>query len=207
MKTRSLVITTLLGAAVLGCASITRADIVGSLYEGGANDWGNGSTVPSGTANVTFSVPNGSLTFDSTAAANGYTIGGWLATGGASILTGSGEAGNTMDNVAVVMSGTVSVTHGETFNVTQDDGLVLTIDGFGVLSNPGPHAPTAYTGTYNGPTGNYAFTLDYWEIDGPPAVLKVDLPFTPSVPDGGTTAGLLGFGLLCLGTLRRKLNV
>lgn len=207
MKSNSLAVKTILVCAVLGSASFARADIIGSLYEGGTlNDWGNGSVVPSGTPDVTFSVANGALDFDSRNAGNGYTVGGWLATGGATILTGSGEAGNSMDNVAVVMSGLVSVTKGETFSVEQDDGLVLTIDGINVLNNPGPNAPTDYSGTYTGPSGDFAFTLDYWEIDGPPAVLSVDLPFTPSVPDGGTTAGLLGMGLASLAVLRRKLS-
>ena len=53
---------------------------------------------------------------------------------------------------------------GKTFTVQQDDGLVLTIAGNLVLNNPGPHWTTGYTGTYDGPTGNEPFTLEYAEI-------------------------------------------
>jgi VPDSG-CTERM motif len=207
MKRNSLAVKAILVGAVLGSASFARADIIGSLYEGGLlNDWGNGSIVPTGTPDVTFSVANGSLDFDSRNLVNGYTVGGFLTSGGGTILTGSGEKLNSMDNVAIVMSGLVSVTHNETFNVMQDDGLVLTINGMSVLNNPGPNSPSPFSGTYTGPTGDFAFQLDYWEIDGSPAVLSVDLPFTPSVPDGGTTAGLLGLGLASLAVLRRKLS-
>ncbi len=98
-----------------------------------------------------------------------------------------------MDNTIVIMSGTVSVTSGEQFTVTQDDGLVLTIGGVNVLNNPGLHGPSTFQGTYTGPTGNEAFTLEYSEVSGAPAVLQVDLPFTPTaVPEPSTVvAGAL----------------
>jgi len=203
MKTTTIKSATLT-ALVLGAASIANAQITGSLWEntGGAH----ADVTPSGSPNVTFSVPNGALDFDSRNAGNGYTIGGWLATGGASITTGSGEAPNTMDNVIVTMSGFVSVTTGEQFTVTQDDGLVLTIGGVNVLNNPGAHAPTQFTGTYTGAAGNQPFTLEYAEIDGAPAVLQINLPFTP-VPEPTTmVAGallLLPFGASTLRKFRK----
>ncbi len=63
-----------LAACLLGAASVSKANIVGSLYEntGGAD----ASTVENGAANVTFSVANGSLDFDSRNSGTGYTIGG-----------------------------------------------------------------------------------------------------------------------------------
>jgi hypothetical protein len=208
MKTRQLVLA-VLAAGALGLVTEARAaSITGSLWEnynpsGGAIP----SNLPGTSADVTFSVPNGSLYFDSRNADNGYTIGGWLSTGGAPILSGTGQSGNTMDNTFVHLSGMVSVTAGESFTVQQDDGLTLIIGGVTVLSNPGAHSPTSYTGTYTGATGNFAFDLYYAEIDGAPAVLGVNLPFTAgTVPDGGTTVGLLGMGLAGLAGLGRRIR-
>jgi hypothetical protein len=94
---------------------------------------------------------------------------------------------------------------GETFSVQQDDGLVLTIAGNTVLNNPGPNSPTEYTGTYHGPTGNEPFTLEYAEIDGPPAVLAIDLPFTQIPEPRNMVVGalLLQFGSSMLRRLRK----
>jgi hypothetical protein len=110
-----------------------------------------------------------------------------------------------MDDTFIHLRGMVSVTSGQTFGVTQDDGLTLIIDGITVLNHDGAQAPTSYTGTYSGPTGNYAFDLYYTEIQGPPAVLQVNLPFV-GVPDGGTTVGLLGMGLAALAGLARRVR-
>jgi hypothetical protein len=205
----------ILATSAFASPGTVQASTAGSLWENtgawgenwSATDTGPGANVtPIGSPNVTFTLPNGGLDFDSRNAANGYTIGGWLATGGATIVTGAGEAGNTMDNIIVTISGMVSVTSGETFTVQQDDGLVLTIAGNTVLNNPGPNSPTQYTGTYNGPSGNQPFTLEYSEIDGPPAVLAIDLPFTQIPEPRNMAAGalLLLFGASALRKLRKR---
>ena len=204
----------LLATSAFASVGTVQALMTGSLWENtgawgenwSVNDSGPGANVtPIGSPNVTFTVPNGALDFDSRNAGNGYTIGGWLATGGATIVTGAGEAANTMDNTIVTMSGMVSVTLGETFSVQQDDGLVLTIAGNTVLNNPGPNSPTEYTGTYHGPTGNEPFTLEYAEINGPPAVLAIDLPFTQIPEPRNMVVGalLLQFGSSMLRRLRK----
>ena len=214
MSTTSLLLAVLATSAFASVGTV-QASVSGSLWENtgawgenwSGSDSGPGANVtPIGSPTVTFTVPNGALDFDSRNAGNGYTIGGWLATGGATIVTGTGEAGNTMDNTIVTMSGTVSVTSGETFTVQQDDGLVLTIAGNLVLNNPGPHSPTGYTGTYNGPTGNEPFTLEYAEINGAPAVLAINLPFTGIPEPRNMFAGalLLLVGARALRSLRKR---
>jgi hypothetical protein len=112
-----------------------------------------------------------------------------------------------MDNgnqgTLVEFTGFVTVTNGQTFTVTHDDGLTLIIGGLDLGFNPGPTAPTISTQTYTGPSGNLPFQLVYGECCGGPAVLQVDLPFsnTPAVPEPSTAfllatglAGLLGNG-------------
>jgi len=69
-------------------------------------------------------------------------------------------------------TGTVSVTHNQTFTVTHDDGLTLIIGGLDLGFNPGPTAPTTTTITYTGATGNFPFQLVYGECCGGPAVLQ-----------------------------------
>jgi hypothetical protein len=188
--------------AVLGMFAViplaAHADIVGSIWEnqsGPASD-ATPANVPSTPADVTFSA-NSPLDFDSRTALNGYTIGGFLATGGATILTGAGEAGNTMDNTLFDFKGMVTVTNGQTFTVAHDDGLTLTIGGLTVISAPGPTAPTVTTETYTGPSGNLPFELVYGEVQGPPAVLQISLPLQ-NVPEPSPVVGAFGLGLMGL---------
>ncbi len=101
-------------------------------------------------------------------------------------------------------TGFVSVFNGETFTVTHDDGLTLIINGVDLGFNPGPTAPTTATETYTGATGNFPFTLVYAECCGGPAVLQVELPFSNTVPDGGTTLALMGGAMAMLGTVARR---
>lgn len=218
MKSKKLKLAAL-AVGALCAAPLANAQITGSLWEntgGGAGANADTPIASLGAPNVTFTVANGPLDFSSYGNASNtgnpsadYTIASWLATGGATITAGAGEGGNTMDNTIVLLQGLVSVTSGENFTVEQDDGLVLTIGGVTVLDNPGPNAPTQYSGTYTGVTGNEAFTLEYSEIDGPGAVLNVDLPFTPApVPEANTliagAAMLLPFGFSAIRKLRKN---
>ncbi len=162
MKRRIICSMGLAVAALLTTAA--NAQLTGLVYE---NQNGNGDTdvAPIGLPSAEFSVSALNFGFDSrNDAVNGYTVGGWLATGGVGsgsvFYQNSGAAGDTMNNVYVTIKGTVSVYTGEIFSVQQDDGLTLTIDGLTVLDNPGPHSPTAYTGTYTGPTGSESVSLE-----------------------------------------------
>jgi hypothetical protein len=107
----------------------------------------------------------------------------------------------------VNFTGNVSVTNGQTFTVTHDDGLTLIIGGINLGFNPGPTAPVTTLATYSGPTGNFPFQLVYGECCEGAAVLQVDLPFA-AVPGPIAGAGLPGLILASGGLLgwwrRRK---
>lgn len=195
----------LLAIGMLALATAAHANfITGDLYEGVSAD-ATPANIPAGAPDVTFSV-NSPLNFNSTV--GGDTVGGFLASGGATILTGASHAGDNLNNTLITFQGLVSVVHGQTFTVTHDDGLTLIIGGSTVINAPGPTSPAITTETYNGPTGNEPFLLVYGETHGPPAVLQVDLPLEIAVPEPTTIAAgamvLLPFGASSLRYLRKR---
>lgn len=163
------------------------------------------ANVPVTTPDVVFDV-NSPINFFGT----GVTVGTWLGNGAAFNIVENtgGTLTSLMDNgvqgTLLEFTGFVSVTNGQMFTVTHDDGLTLIIGGVDLGFNPGPTAPVTSTETYTGPSGNFSFQLVYGECCGGPAVLQVDLPFSSTpAPEPGTLA-LLGLGLAGALFVRRR---
>jgi hypothetical protein len=195
------------GTMLIASAGVASANtITGELWhvpEAIANSATIANT-PGTTPDVTFQV-NTPMNFGATNA----TVGAWLASGAAFniVQNTAGTLTSLMDNFTtgafVDFKGNVTVTSGQTFTVTHDDGLQLKIGSVMVINDPGPTSPTLTTATYGGPSGTFAFDLTYGECCSGPAVLQIDLPFvdTRGVPGPISGSGLPGLLAGCCAML------
>lgn len=103
----------------------------------------------------------------------------------------------------ITFTGKIYLTAGSnTFTVRHDDGVVLAIDTFGIVINSGAPTPaidSSFTIINPGAASLFAYTLDYNEANGAPAVLEFPHSEVPLPP----TILLLGSGLLGLAGWRR----
>jgi len=212
-----------LAAIVSASMATAQAQITGYLWDSSVSGLSDSSpnvpsVPPSTSPSVTFTVPNGSLNFNSGSGdgspGDGYTIGGFLASGGATVTGGtlSTAGANTfnLDNTLIQLVGQVTVVNGQSYNVEHDDGVVLTIGSTTLVNEPDPTSAVTTDYTWTGASGTYSFDLLYAEVKGPPAVLITSLPLEASpVPEPTTMlAGallLLPFGSSVCRQLRRKL--
>lgn len=207
MRAKLSVGTGLLAAALL-MPVVSQADIMGSAYSVTESQATNAVIGSYGTPEATFTVPTSAcgtaeqdLCFDSRTSS--YTLGGFLAGGGATGITGSASAlaapldNGTMGTILQFV-GSITVTNGETFSIDHDDGLQFQIGSDMVVDQPGPTSPVTTTFTYMGASGTYAFNLTYGECCGAPAVLDATLPTASPVPEPSSLA-LFALGMMAIG--------
>ena len=124
-------------ATVFASVATVQASLTGSVYDNQPVGVGNTDILPTSGLVAHFSMSGLPLTFDSRTAGNGYTIGGFLATGGVTggsvLYFSSGASTQSMDNVSIVLTGNVSVYSGEVFDTVQDDGLTVTHKWYQIL--------------------------------------------------------------------------
>jgi len=168
------------------------------------------ASLGAGLPGATFTVPSFNFSFNPTDSGSIYTLGTFLSSGGVSSATYISGAAST-DSLAgpsgaggtlFQFTGSITVTSGETFGATHDDGITLVIDGVSVFpaGASGPTSAVFTEAAYTGPSGTYAFDLVYGECCGPPAELVLaQTPLPAALPLFASGLGVVGF----LG-LRRK---
>jgi hypothetical protein len=116
------------------------------------------ANVPATTPDLIFSV-NSPFNFSGTS----VTVGTWLASSAAFNIVENtpGTLASLMDNFTVgsllYFTGQVSVTNGQMFTVTHDDGLTLIIGGLDLGFSPLPTPPITSIATYTGPHRDVRF--------------------------------------------------
>jgi len=210
----------IVAAGLTGSAIVSQAALVtGYVWENSSSNWellaSPAGTVPTFTPPTAMAVGtlagNGSLNFFSADPGNpnlhpdlNYTIASFLATGGYTFSGGTHGSDN-LNNTLFEFIGSTYMVNGQSYHVSNDDGVILTINGTTVLSSP--QAQTVYGGynfTWTGATGINPFVLLYGEVSGAPATLNASLTI---VPEPSTiVAGalmLLPFGIGVARSLRK----
>jgi hypothetical protein len=167
---------------------------------------------PVGTAAGTFTVDG--INFNSSSTATGYTVAGFLTSGGNTVSNQSAGflaiAGDSMNNTIYELTGTTLLTAGSVYHVIHDDGVYLYLNGGANALPSDSGLPTAADDeTFTvATTGDYSFRILYTEVNGAPGVLTAPFASNAAETPEPSSIILLGSGLLGVaGLVRRRMGV
>jgi hypothetical protein len=199
-------------AALLALTSVARADtITVTVYNqcdfnapchGALNNAG-----PQGPSLGSTTITNGILNAFAPNNSTNYTIGSFLTSDGAVLgaFSNGTVAGLGLNDKEIDFAGNMYLTAGKLYTINHDDGAILSLNNVVVFNSGG--ATVAFPSTFTvASTGEYSFLLRYAEVNGAPATINADTPFSP-VPEPGSLV-LLGTGIVGLaGMVRRKMSL
>ncbi len=169
---------------------------------------------------------NGTVAFQGEASASGTSGAGtttisfvnpWAVTGGNGNYTGTTGAASTMSTISFTGDGagavlSTPVTPEWTFTigaVTYSFNLTALISASVTVAAGGSLSSVSLSGTGTATETGFDDTAAIWTLagtDGGSLTFTLASENTTAVPDGGLTVALLGFGLVGLETLRRKMG-
>ena len=210
LNLRSLCVAAVAGA-LLAVTPFAHADVISATVYTNIPDPGNSgdvanmaSTLPSASFNV------GPAGIDFQSQVTGYTPAQFLNNPTFFNEVNGFNPNSSANNIEVVITGTLFMNAGNnSFEVAHDDGVVLTVAGFGtVVNQPGPtgEVTTPFNVNNPGAAGTFNFTLDYAECCGAPADLIFQVNNAPitSTPEPSSFC-LFGSGILAAaGMVRRR---
>ena len=199
-------------AALMTATSVARADTIhvtvynqcdysapcrGALNNAGPQGGSLGSTV----------ITNGIINSFAPNNTTNYTVGSFLTSNGATVgpYSNSTVAGLGLNDKEIDFSGNMYLTAGITYTINHDDGAILLLNNVVKFNSGG--ATSSIPSTFSvASTGEYSFLLRYAEVNGAPATINANTPFSP-VPEPSSLM-LLGTGLIGIGgMMRRKMGV
>lgn len=195
-------------AAMLATASISQAQITGTVYEGvpAADNTDDPGNYSSSLPNAQFITTGINYNSDVT----GYTVTTFLNNPTFFNQNNGFDPNADDDNTAIIFSGSLFLASGDnSFSILHDDGINLTINGNNIVDDPGgtPATESPFIVNNPGPAGDFPFVLDYTECCGPPAVLEFAINNQiVGTPDVSATMPLLGMGMLGLAAFARRIR-